>query len=125
MFKETIHLLFNYLKTVNVYVTTNEDTVEERREQIIFTRVFIGIFIVSSIGLVAYASLSLQLITVRLENPSQSTVERLQSKYPDTLVCPCSQTSIQVKKFVNVNVSYHQVNYVHFTSFAKNPFFIF
>ena len=125
MLEERIHLLFNYLKTLNVYVAMDEDNVEERRQQIISTRVFIIMFIVSLIGLVAYASLSLQLITVRLENPSQSTVERLQSKYPDTLVCPCSQTSIQVKKFVNVNVSYHQVNYVHFTSFAKNPFFIF
>lgn len=115
MFKETIHLLFNYLKTLNIYVTTGENTVEERREQIISTRVFINIFIVSLIGLVAYASLSLQLITIRLENPSQSTIERLQSIYPDTLVCPCSQTSIQVKKFVSVNVSYHQVNHVHFT----------
>lgn len=117
MFKRIIDLLINYLKTLNIYITTNEDTVEERQEQIIATRVFIVTCIVSLVGLVAYTSLSLQLITVHLKNPSQTTVEILQSKYPDTLVCPCSQTSIQVKKFVSINVSYHQVNFVHFISF--------
>ena len=124
MSKETIYLLINYLKTFNIYTATNEDTVEERRKQLIDTRVFLVTFIVSLIGLVAYASSSLQLITIHIKNPSESTIERLQSRYLDTLVCPCLQTSIQMKKFVSVDVSYHQVNLLHFLSFVKYTFFV-
>lgn len=102
-------LAIDYLKKLNVYVTTNEDTPEERRKQIISTRLFIVLFIISLISLLGYASLSLQLITVTIQYPSQSIFEKLSSTYSDTLVCPCSQTSIQINKFLGVTVSYHEV----------------
>ena len=110
MLKRTVHLVINYLKKLNVYVVTNEDTVADRRKKIIATRLFFIFFIISLTGLTGYASLSLQLTTVRIDSPSQAIFEQLYGTYPDTLVCSCSQTSIQVKKFVTVDVLYHQVS---------------
>ncbi len=109
MLKETLGRCIDYLKRANIYIAKNEDTIEERRNQIISTRLFILLFFSSLIGLVGYASLTLRLTNVQIENPSQSTFEKLYSLYSETLVCPCSQTSIQIDKFVDVYVSYHQV----------------
>lgn len=110
MFKRIIHSVLDYLKKLNVYVATNEDTAEHRQNQIIATRLFLILFVISLISLVGYASLTLQLTTITLANPSQSTFETFSSIYPNTLVCPCLQTSIQVDKFIHVHVLYHQVS---------------
>jgi len=109
MLKEILGQCIDYLKTANIYIAKNEDTMEERRNQIISTRLFILLFFSSLIGLVGYASLTLRLTNVQIENPSQSTFDKLYSLYSETLDCPCSQTSIQIDKFVDVYVSYHQV----------------
>ena len=109
MFRETAKLIGEYLRKFNLYVSTDEDTIEKRQDQIIATKVFGVIFTISLISLVAYASLSLQLTTVQIKNISPSTFERLQAIYPDTLVCPCTQTTIELNTFVQMNVSYHQV----------------
>ena len=99
----------DYLKTANIYIIKNGDTVEIRQEQLIATKLFMILFLTSLIGLAGYASSSLQLTNIQMKSPSQSTFEKLHSNYNETLNCPCSQTSIQIGKFVNVNVSYHQV----------------
>jgi hypothetical protein len=112
MLRRIVQLGIDFLKQFNIYVAANEDTIEERQDQITATRIFLVLFIVSLIGLVGYTSLSLQLTTVQIDNPSQSDFEELYSNYPNTLVCPCSQTSIQVDIFVNVTVSYHQVKFL-------------
>ena len=111
--RTVVQSIINYVKKLNVYVSTNEDTIEKHRNQILATRVFIVLFLMSLIGLVGYTSLTLQLTSVQIESPSQVTFEKLQSIYSDTLNCPCSQTSIQVNKFVNVTVSYHQVRLLY------------
>ena len=110
MIKATVCLILNHLKKLNLYESTHEDTEEESRNQIIATRLFVLLYIVSLAGLVGYASLSYQLTIVQINTPDQTTFERLYSIYPGTLVCPCSQTSVQVERFLTVDVSYHQVS---------------
>ena len=111
MIKATVYRILDHLKKLNFYVSAHEDTEEESRNQIIATRLFVLLYIVSLTGLVGYASLSYQLTIVQINNPDQTTFERLYSIYPGILVCPCSQTSIQVDRFVTVGVSYHEVSF--------------
>jgi hypothetical protein len=109
MLKEKLAQYIDYLKRANIYIAKNEDTNEERQNQIISTRLFTLLFFSSLIALVGYASLTLRLTNVQIENPSQSTFEKLYSLYSETLICLCSQTSIQIDKFAHVYVTYHQV----------------
>lgn len=108
MLGRTIRLAIDYLKSLNLYDPSDNDTDQDRRNQISSTRVFLILFIISLTSLVGYASLSLQLTTVNIQNPSQSTFEYLYSIYPDSLICPCTHTSIQQNKFITAHISYHQ-----------------
>lgn len=109
----------NFLKTANIYVKKDDDTVEIQQNQLFATRFFFILFLMSFIGLVGYAGFILRFSTIQIKNPSQSTFEKLYVDYSATLTCPCSQTSIQMRKFVHLNVSYHQVNLLVFSSSNK------
>ena len=109
MFKNVFSDFIVYLKTANIYIPKSEDTAEIRQTQLNATKLFIVLFLISLIGLAGYTGSSLQVTNVQLKNPSQSAFEKLHLKYYETLNCPCSQTSIQIGKYVNTNVSYHQV----------------
>lgn len=104
-------LIVDYLKKLNFYVSTDEDTQQEYQDQILSTRIFILLFIVSLIGLFGYSTLSYQLTIQQIQNPDQITFENLNSRYSDTLICPCSQTSIEFNQFLQVDLSYHQVTF--------------
>ena len=119
MTKDTVRRSINRLKQANIYTTKDDDTIEERRNQLISTRIFIILFLIGLIGLAGYASFNLRLTNVEISNPSQSVFRKLYSSYSETLVCPCSQTSIQINKFVRGHVSYHQVKLFHFILFYK------
>ena len=111
--KECFKLMFDhcisYLKAVNIYRKNEDDNVEKQQTQLIATRLFIILFLISLTGLVGYASLTVRLSDVQIKNPSQSTFEQLYMDYSETLICPCSQTSIEMRKFTDFNISYHQV----------------
>lgn len=121
MFKIIFDDCMNYLKTANIYVKKDEDTVEVQQNQLSATRLFIILFLVGLISLVGYAGSILRLSNVQIKNPSQSIFEKLYVDYSATFNCPCSQTSIQIGKFVTLNVSYHQVKC--FTSDRLNNHF--
>ena len=114
MFLDTMRQFTDYLKKLNIYTVKDEDTVEKRQNQLISTRLFLVFFVISITGLIGYASLSLRLTNVQITDPSQSTFEKLHALYPQTLVCPCSRTSIRIDKFVHSNVSHHQVKFFDF-----------
>jgi len=109
MFKLMFDHCISYLKTVNIYRKKEDDTVEKQQTQLIATRLFIILFLISLTGLVGYASLTVRLSDVQIKNPSQSTFEQLYMDYSETLICPCSQTSIEMRKFTDFNIFYHQV----------------
>ena len=109
MFKETLRRFIEHLRKANIYTVKDEDTNERRHNQLISTRIFLVLFVISLIGLVGYSSLNLRSTNVEINNPSRSTFEKLHKLHSQTLVCPCSQTSIRIDKFLHVNVSYHQV----------------
>lgn len=80
----------HYLKTANIYVRKSQDTTEIQQNQLIATKLFIVLLVISLISLVGYASLLLRLNNIQIINPSQSTFERLSVDYSEMLSCPCS-----------------------------------
>ena len=61
--------MLSYLKTVNIYIKKDGDTIEIQQNQLFATRLFIVLFLISLISLVGYASLTLRLINVQIKNP--------------------------------------------------------
>lgn len=118
MLTNVLRTIFEYLKNLNIYVVTNEDTDIKRRKKIYATRLFLILFIVSLVVLVGYTTSTFKSTTIHLNNPSQITFEQIYSTHRDNLVCPCTQKFIQIEKFIQVNVSYHQVIRIFFFSFS-------
>ena len=50
-----------------------------------------------------------QIHVFTIQSPSQLQFEDLYSRYPTTLVCPCSDIAVQYQTFVSVSSIYHQV----------------
>lgn len=96
-----------YLKQANICIRKDDDTIEIQQNQLFATRLFSILFLVTLIGLVGYAGLTLRSSYAQIINPSQSTFEKLYVDYSKTLICSCSKTSIRMNKFVNFNISYH------------------
>lgn len=117
-------VVIDHVKKLNLYKTSDDDTIEERRNQIISTRIFIILFLISLTGLIGYASLSLQTTTVRVQFPTQTIFEELYSLYPETLVCPCTRTSIQMDAYTHIEVTYHQVIVFFRERKQKGSFFL-
>jgi len=109
MSKKLVKVIGDSIKKLNLYETYDDDTNEERENQILSTRIFLVLFMISLTTLIGYASLNLESTSVLVRDPTQQTYEQLYSLYPETLICPCTQTSIQIDKFIEANVEYHQV----------------
>lgn len=101
--------LYNSILNLNIYITTDEDSTETRRNHIQSTRVFLVLISLSMVILTGYTMLSERTYTVNVQNLSQSEYERLQAIYPNTLTCPCSKISIPLGSFINISVTFHQV----------------
>ena len=102
-------VFFNRLQRFNIYVECHSDSPGSRRDQIVSTRVYIVLLLLSVVSLSEYAALSWRLLTFEIHNPTFATFEHLQAEYPETLTCPCTHIAVDVGKFVSIAVSFHQV----------------
>ncbi|CAF4121162.1 unnamed protein product, partial [Adineta steineri] len=59
--------------------------------------------------LLLFTSRKSQTITIIEKNPSLTKYNQLQSLYPDTLTCPCANTTMPYKTFVSLSPIFHQV----------------
>ena len=57
--------------------------------------------------LVLYTSLAIVTHTVTVKQPTVNVYTELQTKYSQTLVCPCTQIAIDYEQFI----SFHQIKY--------------
>ena len=74
------------------------------------TRLYFVLLITSSVTLVFYTGFVERTQTETSLVPSQSTYEHLQSLYPDTLQCPCSNISMSYSNFtIQINATFHPV----------------
>ena len=79
------------------------------KDGIYATRSYIVLLIIAILVLVSYTSISLQVQSFTVYQPSLSVYEELYNQYPSTLVCPCTRFSMSYQSMVNVQVRYHQV----------------
>ncbi|CAF4222397.1 unnamed protein product, partial [Adineta steineri] len=63
----------------------------------------------SVLCLLRFTSLGSQTVTNIEQNPSLTKYKQLQSLYPDTLTCPCANTTMPYKTFVSLSPIFHQV----------------
>lgn len=97
-------------KLINLNLFKSESTDPDIvRSQLLATRIFLILFSIALIILLSYTSISIQTKMETVQEPSLAEFQSLQNKYPDTLVCPCSQISIPYDRFVITKPSFHQV----------------
>ena len=101
--------IIRFVRNLNAYQAAHEDTPAIRRNQILATRVYIFSLAFCMFVLVQYTALSRQTITGKLENPSLASYERLETLYPDSLSCPCSQIAVSSGFFIGIEATFHQV----------------
>jgi len=104
-----------WIKLKNLITSFNLFNNESRDRSIIrcqrlSTLFFIIVFITLSINIIIYTWISEKTKAYIVYSPDQSTIENLQSLYPDTLNCPCNQISIPYNKLFNDQIIYHEVN---------------
>ncbi|CAF0954327.1 unnamed protein product [Adineta steineri] len=63
----------------------------------------------SIVCLLLFTSLKSQTVTIIEQNPSLTKYKQLQTLYPDTLTCPCANTSMPYLTFVSLSPVFHQV----------------
>ena len=89
--------------------STNIEVIKQERWS---TRVNLVLLITILCCITIYTGLDIQTTYVVLRNPSYDRFISLQSKYPNTLRCPCSNIAIKYDTFVQLRPSYHQVIYL-------------
>ena len=104
--------MLQWLKTLNLFdeATTGEminGTTLHR--QILATRVYLLLMTIVLFILVLFTSLNARTLTQRVSEPSQSTFERLQTQYAETLLCPCREIAVPFSRILSIEFTYHQV----------------
>ncbi|CAF5083063.1 unnamed protein product, partial [Rotaria sp. Silwood1] len=84
-------------------------SVEAMQRQRIATRLFVILLTGSLLVLLLFTSISKQTNSVTYHQPSYTTYERLQSEYPDTLNCLCSEITQSYSSFVSLHPLFHPI----------------
>ena len=100
--------------------TTISTDVIRIQMQIWSTRLFMVLFVVAFSVLVIMTTVSKQLITTTVENPTVMTYSSLESKYGDQVQCPCSHIDTPLGAYINITVTFHQVFFLNSTKNKHN-----
>ncbi|CAF4210001.1 unnamed protein product, partial [Adineta steineri] len=92
------------LLTLNMFPYLSDIT-----DGIYSTRVYLLSFVVGIIILVFYASISVQIRSITVYQPSLNEYEQLYKQYSPRLVCPCTRLSISYSSMIDIVPHYHQV----------------
>lgn len=105
------NVFLDKLRRLNIYTECHSDSLRVRRDQILSTRVYFLLLLLSVVSLSGYIALSWQLLNFEINDPTFATYVQLQAKYPETLTCPCMRIAVDVGTFASIAVSFHQVRY--------------
>ncbi|CAF3420766.1 unnamed protein product [Rotaria sp. Silwood1] len=100
----------NFCRNLNLFSSIPPSTNEfDLRNERISTRIFILLLFLSTTTLIIHTSLVNVTKTVNIHAPSFKTYSQLYLIHSQTLICPCTTISIEYKKFLYVNYTFHQV----------------
>ncbi|CAF1287551.1 unnamed protein product [Adineta ricciae] len=112
-----------YLQHLNLFPSMESITdAHQFRNEIISTRIFLVLFILSLAILLLYTSVVKITKTVRVPAPSYEEYARLNSSYSQTLSCPCQNISIDYRDILHVNYTLHQTISDSLNRFYSNQF---
>lgn len=94
--------------SLNLFIdgSTDDETIKKQKQS---SRLFLVSLIASVILLVLYSSLEIHKDLFTIQNPSYDTFSSLKQKYSDILSCPCSNTVVNLTKYIQVDYILHQV----------------
>ena len=95
---------------LNLFETheTNQ-SIDTHHDQILSTRLYLMLWIVSIIFLTIYLGFSEKTIAIIVKYPSITDVKELQSQNLDEFSCPCSKITIPFETFSSLSLTLHQV----------------
>ncbi len=79
------------------------------RNEIISTRIFIILLILSFTILLLYNSLLNIKNTIYIEKPTFEEYKRLYRMYPEIITCPCTKIATNYQEFLEINYTLHQL----------------
>jgi hypothetical protein len=104
------HRLIKKFPEMNFFKTDEtEICLETRRYQIISTRLYIILWLISVIFLTIYTGLSLKTSNIVVNSPSITVTNQLELNNYNDFSCPCSKISIPYGTFTSFNYIFHQV----------------
>ena len=106
---ERLRRLRAYLFLFDIFSSEIENDEAEKRVGRLATRVYIFIFTVILILYALFNILPTDTALRTVSNPSQSDFERLQTRYPHSLTCPCSEIAVQYRSFIHIIPIIHPV----------------
>lgn len=93
---------------LNLFQTKSNNDLVIRRQRLT-TKFYLIILIVTLIILILYTSLDEISVTETVQLNSRNQYDKLRRNYPNTLDCSCDQISTEYQKFIQINLSYHQI----------------
>ena len=103
-------MIITYLSNLNLFPSIPPSTnPRELQTQRLSTRVFIVAFLMIFFILFIYTSAVTNLKTITIDSPTVEQYNDLYSLYPQSLVCPCTQLSVNYEKFIVINHTFHQI----------------
>jgi hypothetical protein len=96
--------IYTSLKTksraFNLFEDIEHSEDEDLKNQRISTWIFLILLVLSIFAILIYASLASVTKTIVIQQPTITVYRDLQTKYPNTLVCPCQQALIAYSTFI-------------------------
>jgi hypothetical protein len=92
--------LKNRIQTLNLFEEIEEIEEEDLKNQRISSWIFLILLVLSIFAILIYASLASVTKTIVIQQPTITVYRDLQTKYPNTLVCPCQQVLNAYSTFV-------------------------
>ncbi|CAF5036020.1 unnamed protein product [Rotaria sp. Silwood1] len=96
------------LAELNLFDTETTDE-HSKRNEILSTRVYIIIIIISLSLFALYTSLQSQRNIITISTPTQKQYEELKLKFSNDLQCPCKYISTPYEQFINIIPKYNQI----------------
>ncbi|UJR24406.1 hypothetical protein I4U23_005783 [Adineta vaga] len=115
-FKAVLHRLYEWLSTYNLFITEldvndddQEDSVAVVRHQR-YTTWFYVLLLLMSLYVIFFVSFTRpHPRTIIVTDVTPSIFNELRLKYPTTLSCPCSKTTISFQTFVSNSFTFHPI----------------
>jgi hypothetical protein len=100
----SFRFVINRLRQLNVFASDNPNAADEHKvqNQIIATRIFFILLILSVVVLTIYSSQTQLTTTVTITNPSIEQYQSLYNSHSSTLTCPCKNIVVPHETFLSL-----------------------